>query len=99
MENSRYWAYNLPLQLWPKREDEEDEGPVTGYRILNYMPRKESCITLDWEEAVEGETREEFLEHAALVLENLARLFRKAKTDPNMHIYYPDEGMNNEEEQ
>ncbi len=33
-----YWAYNLPLQMW--RGDD-------GWRVVNYMPRKESVVSLD----------------------------------------------------
>ena len=95
MKNSTYWSYNLPLQLWAEHgeDDEAEEGLVVGYRVLNYMPRRERCETLQLEELLGEQTREEFLEQTALTLENLARLFRKAKDDPALNIYYPDEGM------
>ena len=94
MADKTYWTYNLPLQVWPKHEDPEDENtPVVGARILNYMPRKERCCELELEEVLEGETREEFFENAAMRLENLAKLMRKAGKDPAMCVYYHDEGM------
>jgi hypothetical protein len=97
-----YWNYNLPLQLWPvygddEEEPEDDKEEITDYRILNYMPRREGVFHLHLSELLgEGESREQYLEKAALVFENLARLFRAAKDDPNMIIYYPDEGMKHE---
>jgi len=55
MKNRLYWAYNLPLQVWPQHEDPEDENsPVVGSRILNYMPRRERCCDLDLVEAMGG---------------------------------------------
>lgn len=94
MKDSLYWAYNLPLQVWPRHEDPEDEtSPVVGARILNYMPRKERCCDLDLNDLLEEETRAEFFESAALHLENLARLMREASKDPSLCVYYPDEGM------
>jgi hypothetical protein len=69
-------------------------GRIKDYRILNYMPRREGVCHLHLSELLGGgESREQYLEQAALVFENLARLFRAAKDDPNMTIYYPDEGM------
>jgi hypothetical protein len=97
-----YWTYNLPLQLWPvygEDDDSEDAGEeITDYRILNYMPRRGGVCDLLLSELLhDGQTREQFLEQAALVFENMARLFRAAKDDPNMTIYYPDEGMKHEQ--
>lgn len=89
-KNTAYWTFNLPLQLWPEN-GEDEEGPVTGYRILNYMPRRERCETLRLEDCLGDQTKEEYLEQAALVFENLAKLFRQAKKNPEYHIYYPDE--------
>lgn len=94
MKNELYWAYNLPLQVWPQYEQEYDETtPAVGAWILNYMPRKEYCAILDLEEALGDQTREEFFETAALHLENLARLMRKAAKDPTATVYYHDTGM------
>lgn len=94
MKNGHYWSLNLPLQVWPKHEDPNDEeSPVVGARVLNYMPRKERCESLDLEEVIGDQTREEFFETAALHLENLARLMREAGKDPAMVVYYHDGGM------
>ena len=87
-----YWAYNLPLQVWPTYQDPDDEAsPVVGTEILNYMPRKERCERIELD--LEGMTREEFFERAAQTLENLARLMRKAGRDPSKCVYYPNNGM------
>ena len=96
--NKIYWSYNLPLQLWPHHADPEDEtSELIGYRILNYIPRKEKCVTIDLDEDIlNGQTDEEFFIKAAEVLENLARLFRKAAVIPGTTIYYPDEEVTTE---
>lgn len=96
MKNSMYWAFNLPLQIWPIHKDEDDESsPIIDYRVLNYMPRKECIRETFLSELISDidQDREEFLETAALHLENLARLFRSTKLDPGKHIYYHHDGM------
>jgi len=85
-KNQIYWAYNLPLQVWP---DEDGKNA----RILNYMPRKESVINVSLSEVIGSQSRNEFFEDAALRLENLARLMRACKDDSKAVVYYPDEGM------
>ena len=93
-KNGLYWAYNLPLQVWPRHENpEEDASPIIGARLLNYMPRKECVTETDLDELIGEQSREEFFESAAKRFENMARLFRKAANDPAMTIYYHDEGM------
>lgn len=93
-KNGLYWAYNLPLQVWPTRQDpDDDNSPIVGARVLNYMPRKVRCQECDLIELLGEQTREEFFESAALHLENLARLMREAAKDPAMQVYYPDNGM------
>lgn len=93
-KNRLYWSFNLPLQVWPEHEDDDENKPIVGCRILNYMPRKERCVLLNLEEVLgEEQTREEFFEDAARHLENLARLFREAKNNPAATVYYHDEGM------
>ena len=91
-KNKLYWAYNLPLQVWPIHEDEDDEkSPVIGTRVLNYMPRRGCCqeTTLEELEVLGEETREEFFNKAADILEHLASLMRKVSKDPNFTVYYP----------
>lgn len=93
-KNSLYWAFNLPLQVWPKHQNQDDENsPVVGARVLNYMPRKERCTDCDLDELLGEQTREEFFESAAQHLENLARLMREAGKDPAKHVYYHGAGM------
>jgi len=92
-KNSLFWSYNLPLQVMPA--DPEISGSVE--KILNYMPRRESTHTLELnEDTLDGQTREEFFEDAAVHLENLARLMRLAKKDFKVTVYYPDDGMGEE---
>ncbi len=93
-KNRIFWAYNLPLQVWPRHRNESEQEPVVGHRILNYMARKHCAETIDLGECLGEQTYEEFMLEAAAVLENLAGLFRKASKDPAMLIYYPDKGMN-----
>lgn len=91
MKNEIYWDYNPPLQVAPIHDDPEDEtSEVVGTRILNYMPRKERCVWLDLEEANSDEqTREEFFNQAAEILERLADQMREAARDPTILVYYP----------
>ena len=88
-KNQIYWAYNLPLQVWPD-EDGRDA------RILNYMPRKECVIDVSLSEVIGSQSRDEFFESAALRLENLARLMRACKNDSKSVVYYHDAGMETE---
>jgi len=85
-----HFVYNLPLQVWPK----DEENPDSVEEVLNYMPRRQSTCMSPLNDMLEdGETREEYLLAAADHLENLARLFRKAAIDPKLTVYYHDEGM------
>jgi len=93
MKNKHYWAYNLPLQVWPRHESDDELAPVVDARLLTYMPRRERCEELLLSEVIGDQSREEFFEEAARHLENLARLMRVAAKDPKAAIYYHDEGM------
>lgn len=84
-EPNPYFTYNLPLQVWPSESG--------GDRILNYMPRKETCRSLDLDECRGEQSRADFLNEAAMHLENLARLMRAAAADPTLNVYYHDEGF------
>ena len=75
-----YWAYNLPLQIWKS-------GDGT-WSIVNYIPRKECCASLD--EHVSDADRPQFCRNTAAVLRNLAALFDAAADGQLDHIYYPD---------
>lgn len=105
MNNSSYWAYNVPLQISPNYEtceedsdtyilDDNGNKKISGYSVVNYMPRKSTCCELDLDELLNGtQTREEFLEYAAQHLENLARLMRECIHNPDEHVYYADAGF------
>ena len=94
-KNKLYWAYNLPLQVWPKHKDPGDSSSsVVGHRLVNYMARKECCCELELDEdTLGGQTREEFFNTAADILENLAGQMRKCAAAETDFIYYPDDGM------
>ena len=97
MKNTVYWAYNLPLQVWPIYEDPDDENStIIGTEILNYMPRKEEVVECDLKDLINDQTRQEFFETAALHFENMAKLMKKAATDESFIVYYHDEGMDKE---
>ena len=89
-KNEIYWAYNLPLQVWPKNADEHDDSsPIIGCTILNYMPRKQSVAMMDLEEELTEQTRRAFFLKAAKQLRNLAKLMVRAAGDPKFVVYYP----------
>lgn len=79
--NGLFWAYNLPLQMWGNDED--------GWRVLNYMPRKERCQYL--ESSVTKEELPQFCKNTAMILRNLADLFETLGRGEIKLVYYPDE--------
>jgi len=81
-----YWSYNLPLQIW-KNED-EDGNELDDYRVVNYMPRKESCGSLD--DLVTPSELPDFCANAAAILRNLASLFDAMGAGEIEYIYYPN---------
>jgi len=88
IKNKIYWSYNLPLQAY-----EDESGKIN---ILNYMPRKEAVSNMDNKdvnELFDEQTRKEFFEHAALRLENLAKLFRQFGSKEIDYVYDPTEGI------
>lgn len=104
MKNSLYWSYNVPLQISPNYEtssedsddyllDEQGNKKISGYSVVNYMPRKASCCECELDELLGEQSREEFLEYAAQHLENLARLMRESIHDPENYVYYADAGF------
>jgi len=81
--NELYWAYNCPLQMWP-----DDDG---SWRVVNYMPRKERCDSID--ELVTREEMPQFCRNAAARLRNLAVLFDAMAEGKIDYIYYPDKEL------
>lgn len=75
-----FWSMNLPLQMWPVDE---------GWRVLNYMPRKEKAAFL--EANVSKEDVPAFCKNTSAVLRNLADLFDLLGEGRIDTIYYPDE--------
>jgi len=85
-KNELYWAYNLPLQVWPTDDSKET------CQILNYMPRKHAAKMVDLD--LGEQTHEEFFNTAADKLEHLAKLMRAAAKDPDLTAYYHDQKLN-----
>jgi hypothetical protein len=79
-----YWSYNLPLQM-----SHQDNG---DWRILNYMPRKQSCASLD-DEPITSEELKLVCTNTANILRNLANLFEALGRNEIDHIYYPDQSL------
>ena len=78
-----YWSYNVPLQMWG--------NATTGWRVVNYMPRKESCVSLD--EKVTEKEMPQFCRNASARLRNLAALFDAMANGKIDYIYYPDKDV------
>ena len=88
--DSLYWSYNCPLQMWPQHENPEDEkSKIVGWRVVNYMPRKERCQDLG--EEISPDELKNFCDNAAIILKNLAERFEKLGNREIDIIYYPDE--------
>lgn len=81
-----YWGMNMPLQMWGSTNETTGERE---YAVLNYMPRKERCQTL--ESRVTQEELPQFCKNAAVVLRNLASLFEALGEGKIRTIYYPDQ--------
>ena len=96
-----YFSYNVPLQVWIAFNKEEDPKSGINFKksqILNYMPRKECTEFLSFEDLfssvndVTDKDIKDFMKVSALVLENLARQFRKFNPLKlnRCEIYYPN---------
>lgn len=90
MSKELYWAYNLPLQLQTVYEDPEDEeSRVVGYKILNYIPRKEYVYWLDLEDTYDGVAKDEYLAEAVKKLRDLALKMEESIGKERPFVYYP----------
>lgn len=90
-----FYAYNLPLQCWIDKD--EDTGKVSG-RILNYMPRKETCCDLSFEELFNEtmpskEKWEDFCNTNIAILGNLIRQWEAIRDGKINQIYYPNTNL------
>ena len=85
-----YWSYNCPLQMFPQHINPHNEkSEIIGWSVLNYIPRKETCI--DLEETIKPNELKTYCENAAKILRNLADRFEKLGNREIDLIYYPDE--------
>ena len=96
-----YFTYNVPLQVWIAFNKEEDPKSGINFKksqILNYVPRKECTEFLSFDNLfssvndVTDKDIKDFMKVSALVLENLARQFKKFSPFnlKRNEIYYPN---------
>ena len=91
-----FWTFNLPIQIFLPT-DTENEGYTDG-SILLYMPRKETCAMLTFEEFfenVEGGASKENIKAlcdvSAAILCNLAKNIEKVGNQVRPYVYYPND--------
>ena len=94
--NPAFWAFNLPVQIFLPT-DTENEGYTDG-SILLYMPRKETCCSLSFEEFfenVEGGASKENIKAlcdvSAAILRNLAKNIEEVGNQTRPNVYYPND--------
>ena len=78
-----YWGLNCPLQMWGDAK--------SGWRVVNYMPRRETCGELD--ERITEKEMPQFCKNTASILRNLADLFDAMADGKIDYIYYPDKSI------
>jgi hypothetical protein len=96
----KFWAYNLPLQICAdmhQYDDEPEDEESKLYRILNYMPRKDTVRYI--EEVMTKEEMQAFCKNSAEILRNLAGLFDAFAEGKIDLIYYPDKPVSEAIEQ
>lgn len=86
-----FWAFNLPIQVW--RSDKNESG-----NILLYMPRKERCEMISFDEFfadIEGGDSEENIKDLCdvsdAILKNLAKQIEEVGNNQRKFAYYPNE--------
>lgn len=89
-----YWAFNLPVQAF--REFNSD-GTLKSGNIINYMPRKNECCEISFEDLFEKELNEiteqdisDMCDVTIAVLENLTKLWKKFRDKNIDYVYYPN---------
>lgn len=98
---SVFWAYNLPIQIWVYKNENDTNGSlgeinINDSNILNYMPRKECCEFMTFNELFGGNVPtdddvKDLTIVTAAVLKNLAHrmiMLGEKKLD---YVYYPNE--------
>ena len=80
--SSCYWSMNIPVQMWKE---------PNGWKVVNYMPRKETCCILD--ELVTPKELPQFCKNTATILRNLAALFEAMGEGKVDNIYYADKSI------
>ena len=86
-----FFVFNLPIQIW--RADKDSNGS-----ILLYMPRKESCVMMSFDEFfadIEGGASEENIKDlcdvSSAILKNLAKQIEEVGNNKRKFAYYPNE--------
>ena len=87
-----FWAFNLPIQIFLPKDTENDGS------ILLYMPRKETCCRLSFEEFfedIEGGASKENIKAlcdvSAAILRNLAKNIEEVGNQTRPYVYYPND--------
>ena len=87
-----FWTFNLPIQIFLPTDTENDGS------ILLYMPRKETCCSMSFEEFfanVEGGANKENIKAlcdvSAAILRNLAKNMEEVGNQVRHHVYYPND--------
>ena len=87
---SAFWSYNLPLQFY------RDEETKKLSRIVNYMPRKETCCELSARDLFEnvGKFTEQDVrdvcDTSIAILKNLIRQIERFRDGKEDIVYYPN---------
>ena len=85
-----FWAYNLPLQFFR----DEETGKLT--RIVNYMPRKETCCELSANDLFECNSNfteqdvKDVCDTSIAILKNLIRQIERFRDGKEDIVYYPN---------
>lgn len=85
-----FWTYNLPIQIW-----RSDSG---NGNILLYMPRKESCQMISFDDFfadIEGGASDENIKAlcdvSAAIMKNFAKHIEEVGNNKRKFAYYPND--------
>ena len=86
-----FWTFNLPIQVWRPNKDESGN-------ILLYMPRKERCEMISFDEFfadIEGGASEENIKDlcdvSAAIMKNFAKHIEEVGNNKREFAYYPND--------
>ena len=97
---SIFWAHNLPIQVYVCRNENDANGSlseinINDSNILNYMPRRECCEFMTFNELFNGNvpTDDDVKDLAivtAAILKNLAHRMIMLGEKKLNYVYYPN---------